>query len=111
MAIPNLGAYAKSWRDLLDLQKLQGAKAGLPLAPRFVFGPRLGRKNNEMFGVLPFRKSGTSSKKKKMKKKRQKKKKQGEKLYEKRRNGRRTRGGTDCEREPGTLEGIFFLFG
>ena len=111
MAIPNLGAYAKSWRDLLDLQKLQGAKARLPLAPRFVFGPRLGRKNNEMFGVLPFRKSGTSSKKKKMKKKRQKKKKQGEKLYEKRRNGRRTRGGTDCEREPGTLEGIFFLFG
>ena len=112
MAIPNLGAYTKSWRDLLDLQKLQGAKARLPLAPRFVFGPILGRKNNEMFGVLPFRKSGTSSKKKKMKKKkRQKKKKQGEKLYEKRRNGRRTRGGTDCEREPGTLEGIFFLFG
>ena len=63
-----------------------------------------------MFGVSPFRKSGTSSKKKKMKKKKQKKK-QGEKLYEKRRNGGRTIGRTDCEREPGTQEGIFFLFG
>ena len=44
-------------------------------------------------------------------KKKKRKKKQGEKLYEKRRNGRRTRGGTDCETEPGTQEGIFLLFG
>ena len=63
-----------------------------------------------MFGVLPFRKSGTSSKKK-MKEKKKQKQKQGEKLYEKRRDGRRTLGRTDCEGEPGTQEGIFFLFG
>ena len=131
MAIPNLGAYTKSWRDLLDLRKLQGVKAGLPLAPHCVCGPRYSRNNNDTFGVPPFRKSGTSSKKKKMKKRKEKKmkmkkkkrktrkkkkrkkkmkKQQGEKLYEKRRNGKRTGGGTDCEREPGTQEGIFFLF-
>ena len=64
-----------------------------------------------MFGVPPFRKSGTSPKKKMKEKKKQKKKKQGEKLYEKRRNGRRTLGRTGREREPGTQEGIFYLFG
>ena len=127
MAIPNLGAYTKSWRDLLDLRKLQGAKAGLPLAPHCVCGPRYSRNRNDTFRVPPLRKSGTSSKKKmkkrkekmkKMKKKKKKmkkmkkmkKKKTGKKLCEKRRNGKRTGGGTDYEREPGTQEGIFFLF-
>ena len=136
MAIPNLGAYTKSWRDLLDLRELQGVKAGLPLAPHCVCGPRYSRNNDDTFGVPPFRKSETSSKKKKMKKRKEKKKKmkkkkrkkrkkkkrkkkkrkkkmkkkEGEKLYEKRRNGKRTGGGTDCEREPGTQESIFFLF-
>ena len=134
MAIPNLGAYAKSWRDLLDLRKLQGAKAGLPLAPHCVCGPRYSRNHNDTFRVPPLRKSGTSSKKKRMKKRKEKmkkmkkmkqmkkmkkmkqmqkmkKKKTGKKLCEKRRNGKRTRGGTDCEREPGTVEGIFSLYG
>ena len=121
MAIPNLGAYAKSWRDLLDLRKLQGAKAGLPLAPHCVCGPRYSRNHNDTFRVPPLRKSGTSSKKKKMKKRKEKmkkmkkmekmkKKKTGKKLCEKRRNGKRTGGGTDCEREPATQEGIFSLF-
>ena len=145
MAIPNLGAYAESWRDLLDLRKLQGVKAGLPLAPHCVCGPRYSRNNNDTFGVLPLRKSGTSSKKKKMKKRKEKKekmkkkrnrrkkrqrkqrkqrkqkkkttkkkkrkrKKTGKKLREKRRHGRRTGGGADCEREPATQEGICFLF-
>ena len=75
MAIPNLGAYTKSWRDLLDLRKLQGVKAGLPLAPLCVCGPRYSRNNNETFGIPPLRKSGTSSKKKKMKKRQEKKEK------------------------------------
>ena len=134
MAIPNLGANTKSWRDLLDLRELQGVQAGLPLAPHRVCGPRYSRNNNEMFGVPPLRKSETSSKKKKMKKRKRrtkrqrkqrkqrkqkkkttkkrkrKRKKTGKKLREKRRNGRRTGGGTDCEREPATQEGIFFLF-
>ena len=130
MAIPNLGAYTKSWRDLLDLRKLQGVKAGLPLAPHCVCGPRYSRNNNDTFGVPPLRKSETSSKKKmkkrkrrkkrqrkqrkqkkkKTKKKKRKRKKTGKKLRAKRRNERRTGGGTDCEREPATQEGIFFLF-
>ena len=49
-------------------------------------------------------------KEKMQKMKKMKKKKTGKKLCEKRRNGKRTGGGTDCEREPGTLEGIFSLF-
>ena len=116
MAIPNLGAYTKSWRDSLDLRKLQGAKAGLPLAPHCVCGPRYSRNHNDTFRVPPLRKSGTSSKKKKMKKRKEKmkkmkrQKKTGKKLCEKRRNGKRTGGGTDCEREPATQEGIFSLF-
>ena len=126
MAIPNLGANTKSWRDLLDLRELQGVQAGLPLAPHRVCGPRYSRNNNEMFGVPPLRKSETSSKKKmkkrkrrtkrqrkqrKQKEKKKKRKETGKKLREKRRNGRRTGGGTDCEREPATQEGIFPLFG
>ena len=73
MAIPNLGAYTKSWRDLLDLRKLQGVQAGLPLAPHCVCGPRYSRNNNDTFGAPPLRKSGSSSKERKMKKKKRKK--------------------------------------
>ena len=43
--------------------------------------------------------------------KKKQRKKQGEELYEKRRNGRRAKEGTDYEREPATQEGIFPLFG
>ena len=76
MAIPNLGANTKSWRNLLDLRELQGVQAGLPLAPHRVCGPRYSRNNNEMFGVPPLRKSETSSKKKKMKKRKRRTKRQ-----------------------------------
>ena len=91
MAIPNLGAYTKSWRDLLDLRKLQGVKAGLPLAPHCVCGPRYSRNNNDTFGVLPLRKSGTSSKKKKMKKRKEKKEKMKKKRNRRKKRQRKQR--------------------
>ena len=50
-------------------------------------------------------------KQRKQRKQKKKRKETGKKLREKRRNGRRTGGGTDCEREPATQEGIFPLFG
>ena len=90
--MPNLGAHTKSWRDLLDRRKLQGVKARLPLASHCVCGPTYSRNNNEMFGVLPFWKSGTSFKKKKMKKKKKQEKEKKEKNYMKRE-------GTGGERE------------
>ena len=76
MFVPNLGAYTKSWRDLLDLRKLQGVQAGLPLAPHCVFGPRYSRNDNDTFGVPPLRKSETASQKEKMKKRKRRKKRQ-----------------------------------
>ena len=91
MAIPNLGAYIKSWRALFDLRKLQGEKAGLLRASHFVFGPRYSRNNNEMFGVLPLRKSGTSSKKKKMKKRKEKKGKMKKKRKRRKKRQRKKR--------------------
>ena len=90
MAIPNLGAYTKSWRDLLDLRKLQGVKAGLPLAPHGVCGPRYSRNNNDTFGVLPLRKSG-SSPKKKMKKRKEKMKKMKKKRKRRKKRQRKQR--------------------